>query len=224
MHISDGYLPASTCIGGYALTGLVTWYSLRQIKREKDPTESIPKASLLAAAFFASSSLTIPLPPSSVHPLLNGLLGIVLGYYAFPAILAGLFFQAAMLSHGGLTTLGINALTAGVPALLAHYLFQLSRPLRLRNLWLTSAISFIGGAGGVAITVLMLFGLLIANIPADIDAGVERSTIISTLVIAHITLMLLEGAFTATAVSFLQKTKPELLPKFQKKCSSSLEQ
>ncbi len=42
MHISDGYLPASTCIGGYALTGLVTWYSLGKIKREKDPTESIP--------------------------------------------------------------------------------------------------------------------------------------------------------------------------------------
>lgn len=133
MHISDGYLPASTCIGGYALTSLTTWYSLRKIKREENSTESIPKASLLAAAFFVASSLKLPIPPSSVHPLLNGLLGVVLDCYAFPAILVGLFFQAVMFQHGGLTALGINGLTAGVPAVFAHYLFQFRHRVGLEN-------------------------------------------------------------------------------------------
>ncbi len=212
MHISDGYLLASTCIGGYALTGLTIWYFLRKIKREQNPTESIPKASLLAAAFFVASSIRLPIPPSSVHPLLNGLLGVVLGYYAFPAILVGLFFQAVMFQHGGLTTLGINCMTAGVPAVLAHYLFQFRHRLGLENSLWTSIFGFVAGASGVAITVLAVFVILIANIPLDVDASAERSSIITTLVIAHIPLMLVEGIFTAMIVSFLEKVKPELLP------------
>jgi cobalt/nickel transport system permease protein len=133
MHISDGYLPAQVCAGGYALTGLLTWHSLRQIEKEPDPTAGIPKAALMAALFFLASSFKLALPPTSVNPLFNGLLGIVLGYYAFPAILIGLFFQAAMFQHGGLTTLGSNALTAGIPALIVYHFFQLKYVLRLKS-------------------------------------------------------------------------------------------
>jgi hypothetical protein len=42
------------------ITGLATWYSLRQINRKPDPTAEIPKASLLTAAFFVASSIYIP--------------------------------------------------------------------------------------------------------------------------------------------------------------------
>ncbi|NES73303.1 MAG: cobalt transporter CbiM, partial [Okeania sp. SIO2D1] len=125
MHISEGILPAQLCISGYGITSFITWYSLRQINRLPNPQASIPKASLLTAAFFVASSIHIPIPPASVHLVLNGLLGTVLGYYAFPAILVGLFFQAIMFGHGGLTTLGINALIMGIPALLAYQIFQL---------------------------------------------------------------------------------------------------
>ncbi|NER52196.1 MAG: cobalt transporter CbiM, partial [Symploca sp. SIO1A3] len=125
MHISDGILPASTCILGYATTGGLTWYSLRQINRAQNPQENIPKASLLTAAFFVASWIHIPIPPSSVHLILNGLLGTVLGYHAFPAILIGLFFQAVFFQHGGLSTLGVNAVMIGLPAIFASYLFQL---------------------------------------------------------------------------------------------------
>jgi cobalt/nickel transport system permease protein len=125
VHIPDGILPAQVCAAGYAITGLATWYSLRQINRKPDPTAEIPKASLLTAAFFVASSIYIPIPPASVHLILNGLLGVVLGYFAFPAILIGLLFQALVIGHGGLTTLGVNAAMMGIPALLAYHIFQL---------------------------------------------------------------------------------------------------
>ncbi len=125
MHIPDGFLPPSVAIAGYAVTGGVTWYSLCQINREKNSQEKIPKASLLTAAFFLASLIHIPVPPGSIHLVLNGLMGVVLGYYAFPAILIGLFFQAVMFQHGGLSTLGVNAAIMGIPALLAHYIFGL---------------------------------------------------------------------------------------------------
>ena len=82
---------------------------------------------MLAAAFFVASSIQIPLPPASLHLIFSGLLGAVLGYYAFLAILIGLFFQALFLGHGGFSTLGLNAIIIGVPALVGHAIFQLKR-------------------------------------------------------------------------------------------------
>ena len=186
MHIADGLLPAKVCIGGYAITGLLTWYSLRQIDRQPNPTANIPKASLLTAAFFAASSLRIPIPPASVHLVLNGALGAVLGWYAFPAILIGLFFQSLVVGHGGLTTLGVNAVLIGLPALLASPIFQLRVPLSkwLDAQWATAVCAFMAGATGLGLSALMFFGLVITTLPSGFDATTER-TALSGLLVAH---------------------------------------
>jgi len=221
MHIPDGILPAAVCIGGYATTGAVTWYSLRKINQKDDPREGIPKASLLTAAFFVASWIHIPIPPSSVHLVLNGLLGVVLGYYAFPAILIGLFFQAVMFQHGGLTTLGVNATMMGMPALLAYYLFRIRNVLgpkgdrlggRKNRAYqaLSGIFGFLAGAGGLGIAALIAVALLITTIPTHLDAAAERASIYA-LTLAHVPLMVIEGAFTALVVLFLQRVSPELL-------------
>jgi len=210
MHIPDGILPASIIVAGYATTGGGTWYSLRQIKRDKNPQENIPKASLLTAAFFVASWIHIPVPPVSVHLILNGLLGTILGYYALPAILIGLFFQAVMFQHGGLSTLGVNATMFGIPAIVAYHLFQLRHKVGKNNRVWTGVFAFLAGAGGLGVSVVIFFFLIVTNIPANIDAAVERNVIYG-LVLAHIPLMLIEGAFTAAVALFLMRVKPELL-------------
>ncbi|MGK7879318.1 MAG: energy-coupling factor ABC transporter permease [Crocosphaera sp.] len=103
---------------------------------QKNPTRSypqanIPKASLLTAAFFVGSSIHIPLPPTSIHLILNGLMGTLLGYYAFLAIPIGLFFQAVIFNHGGMSTLGVNTIIMGVPAIAAYHLFRYSIVLKV---------------------------------------------------------------------------------------------
>jgi cobalt/nickel transport system permease protein len=212
MHISEGLLPAQVCFGGYGVTGLVTWYSLRQINRQKDPTEGIPKASLLAAAFFIASSIHVPIPPTSVHFVLNGLLGTLLGYYAFPAIEIGLLFQAIAFGHGGLTTLGVNATIMGIPALIAYHIFQLRFSLgrSLPRRWLTGLFAFLAGAIGLGLAVLVFFSIIIATIPAELDVNTERTAIFG-LMFAHIPLIILEGIFTTMLALFLLRVKPELL-------------
>jgi cobalt/nickel transport system permease protein len=212
VHIPDGLLPAQVCAAGYAITGLATWYSLRQINRKPDPTAEIPKASLLTAAFFVASSIYIPIPPASVHLILNGLLGVVLGYFAFPAILIGLFFQALVIGHGGLTTLGVNAAMMGIPALVAYHIFRLRFALgrALPGQISTALFAFLGGALGLGMAALIFLTLVITTIPADIDANTERNALM-VLSVGHIPLMLLEGTFTAMLVLFLQRAKPELL-------------
>jgi len=210
MHIPDGVLPTAVCLGGYATAGAATWFSLRKISQKENPREGIPKASLLTAAFLVASWIHIPVPPASVHLVLNGLLGVVLGYYAFPAILIGLFFQAVMFQHGGLTTLGVNATVMGVPALLAYYLFRLRNTFGKGNRVGTGLFGFLAGAGGIGLAAVTVFVLLVTTIPAHMDVEAERASIYA-LTLAHIPVMIIEGFFTAALALFLQRVKPELL-------------
>jgi cobalt/nickel transport system permease protein len=210
MHIPDGVLPAHICAAGYAASAPVAWYSIRKIKQAGDPRENIPKAAMLTAAFFVVSWIHIPVPPTSVHLVLNGLLGAVLGYYAFPAIIIGLFFQAVMFQHGGLTTLGVNAIIIGVPALLAYYIFQL-RGLRVLSERLRTGIfGFLAAFVAIGASVALFMAFLIPNIPATLDVSTERAAIF-TLSLSHVPLMAIEGTFTALVAVFLHRVRPKLL-------------
>ncbi len=210
MHIPDGIVPITACAGGYATTAALTWYALRKINQHPDPQAGIPRAALLAAAFFVASWIHIPIPPASVHLVLNGLLGAILGFYAIPAILVGLFFQAVMFGHGGLTTLGLNAMIMGVPALLAAAIFRLRWRFGSGNRSSTAVSGFLAGASGLGLAALLFALVLIATLPATLDAGIERAAIIA-LLLAHIPLMLIEGTLTALVALFLQRVRPELL-------------
>lgn len=213
MHISEGILPPQICLAGYAITGVCTWYSLRQIRKKTNPIENIPKASLLTAAFFVASLIHIPVPPTSIHLLLNGLMGIILGYYAFPAILIGLFFQAVMFQYGGLTTLGVHAAMMGIPALLAYYIFQLSQLKvwgKKKKSWVMLGLAFVAGAGSLAIsaTVYTVLGLIYLS---DNLALTVKQNIIYLVLAGYAIQALIEGIFTVMIVSFLLRVKPDLL-------------
>lgn len=210
MHLPDGILPVTVCAAGYATGGALTWYALRKINQQPNPRARVPQAALLTAAFFVASWIHIPVPPTSVHLILNGLLGVLLGYYAVPAILIGLFFQAVMFQHGGLTTLGVNATMMGLPALLAYVLFRLRFLFGRESRAGTGLAGFLGGAGGLGLAVLIFYGLLVTTIPATLDIRMERAAI-TALALAHIPVVLLEGVFTALVVLFLQRVRPDLL-------------
>ena len=60
---------------------------------------------ILAAHFFVGSLIHVPVGPSSVHVVLNGLLGMLLGWAAFPSIFVALMLQAILFQYGGITVL-----------------------------------------------------------------------------------------------------------------------
>jgi cobalt/nickel transport system permease protein len=210
MHIADGFLPVGVCVAGYGTAALLTGYALRKINRLDNPQQHIPRASMMAAAFFVVSWIHIPVPPTSVHLILNGLLGVVLGYYAVPAILVGLFFQAVMFQHGGLTTLGVNATMMGLPALLCYHLFHFHRFAGSNNRVAIGFFGFLAGGMGIGIATLIFWTLLITTLPTTIQADMEKAALM-TMVVAHIPLMILEGIVTAMVVLFLSRVKPEII-------------
>jgi cobalt/nickel transport system permease protein len=210
MLIPDGILPAEVAVAGYVTAGALTWLSLRQINRRPEPEAGVPKAALLSSAFLVASWIHVPVPPTSVHLVLNGILGIVLGWYAFPAILIGLFFQAVMFQHGGLATLGVNATVMGFPALLAYHFFALRHRLHLESRFWAGTFALLCGAGALILAALIAMALLITTIPSDLDVDAERDAILS-LTLAHIPLGLIEGIFAALLVLYLLRVKPELI-------------
>jgi cobalt/nickel transport system permease protein len=128
VHISDGYLSRPWdglpwLVGGYAVAAGLAYWGTRRIGDEE-----IPRIALLTAAFTVAGGLHINIGPVSVHLILNGLLGAVLGRRAALAVPVGLFLQA-LAGHGGFTTLGINTCVMLIPALLAGWVLR--RPMIL---------------------------------------------------------------------------------------------
>jgi cobalt/nickel transport system permease protein len=156
VHISDGMLSWPWLAAGFALAATLALVGAYRIRDEE-----VPRVALLTAAFFVASSLHLKLGPSSVHLLLNGLVGVVLGRRAPLAILIGVGLQAALLAHGGFSTIGVNACTEAIPALLAGWLFGLLHNSEwVRRGWFRSALvagSAVLWAGSVVFVVTLLW-------------------------------------------------------------------
>ncbi|MEM9246989.1 MAG: CbiM family transporter, partial [Cyanobacteria bacterium P01_F01_bin.153] len=178
--------------------------------------QNIARAALLTAAFFVASSIRIAIPPTSVHFVLVGLMGAILGPLAFPSVVVGLTLQAVLVGHGGLTVLGVNSLILGWPAVVAGLLFRLCH--RWGSSWLgrsrsTLAGGFLAGSIGTALAVGLFFGAVLMGITPDLNPEVEQAATVG-IAIAHAPLVLIEGCFTAAVIGFCQRVYPDLLPDF----------
>jgi len=196
-HIPDGVLSAPVLIGGAVLAVGGLALGLRRLD-EAD----IPKTAILAAVFFTASLVAVPLGPSSIHLLLSGLMGLVLGTRAIPAVFVGLLLQAVLFGFGGLTSLGVDVVDIAFPGVI---LGVLARP------WLASAsparVAAIGG-GVAALAVIGTAGcvsLALALSSADYLPSLR------IVALTYVPLALTEAVVTGFVVAYLAKVKPEVL-------------
>jgi cobalt/nickel transport system permease protein len=196
-HIPDGVLAAPVLIGGALISAGLVVVALRRLDYER-----LPQASVLAAAFFVASLIQVPAGPTSVHLLLNGLMGLLLGWTAVPAILVALVLQAVFFGYGGLVVLGINTLNMAVPALVcALVLTPLMRRARPAGLFRVGALA---GLLGVALTgTLVALSLGLSGQAFRPAAGV--------ILVAYVPLALVEALITGAVVAFLGRVEPALL-------------
>lgn len=199
MHISEGVLCAPVLGAGMVLAAAGTAVGLKKLKEDK-----IPQAAILSAAFFVASLIHVPIGPSSVHLILNGILGLMLGWVAFPSILIALLLQGVLFQFGGITTLGVNTVIMATPAVVCYYLFAgfVHKP---------GAISY---AAAFTCGFLSVFfsGLLVGT--ALMFTQESFLEVAWAVVIAHLPVMFIEGLVALFCVSFLKKVQPELLPKW----------
>jgi len=200
MHIAEGVLSGPVLAAGAAVALAGTVAGLKKMELDR-----VAQTGMLAAAFFVASLIHVPVGPSNVHLILNGIVGLLLGWAAFPAILTALLLQAMLFQYGGLTALGVNTVIMAVPAVASYHLCG---PFILKNPPWAATAAFVCGAGAV-----FLGGVLVGA--SLVFTGENFMEVAGLVVAAHLPVMVIEGIITVFCVTFLKKVKPELLPGFK---------
>jgi cobalt/nickel transport system permease protein len=200
MHISEGVLSGPVLLTGGVLTVAGTAIGLKKLDYER-----IARAGILSSAFFVASLIHVPVGPSSVHLILNGIVGLILGWGAFPVILVALFLQGMLFQFGGLTSLGVNTLIMALPAVCCYYCFG---PFMQRRQGIALAAAFACGFMGI------FLGAVVAGLALMFtEENFLEITIL--MVSANIPVMVIEGLMTAFCVAFFRKVQPDLLPHYE---------
>jgi len=198
VHIAEGVLSASVLGAGAAVAAAGVAIGLRKMDYER-----VPRVAVLSSAFFVASLIHVPVGPSSAHLVLNGLTGMVLGWTAFPALLVALVLQAVLFGFGGLTVLGVNTVTMGLPAIVCYYLFN-PAIIRTNRRACVFGLGFGAGALGIVLGCAMIGVALFAS-------GREFVGVIKLALLAHVPIAVVEGLVTGSVAVFLRKVRPELL-------------
>lgn len=196
MHIVDGALSTGVIVGGSILAVGGIALGLRKLTVER-----IPAAGVLSATFFVASLVHVPIGPSSVHLIMNGLAGLVLGWAAFPALFVGLLLQAVFFGFGGVTVLGVNTLNIALPAVLTYLLCR--RGVAAQSVKVAALWGAVGGGLAIALTTLAVGAALALS-------GEEFVAAAKLVFFAHIPVMAVEALLTGAAVALTRRVKPEL--------------
>ena len=197
MHISEGVLSAPVLITGAAVAAAGISVGLKKMDNEK-----IPQVAVLSSAFFVASLIHVPIGPSSIHLVLNGINGLLLGWLCFPSIFVALALQAILFQFGGITVLGINTINMAIPGIICYYIFG---NLIIRK---NRFISFIS-AFACGFFAIFFSGIFVAL--SLVLTGQSFLPVAKLILVAHLPVMIIEGIITLFCVAFLQKVKPQIL-------------
>jgi len=204
MHIMEGFLPAKHALAWGGVSAPFVALGVRSLGRRMRENPGLKMLAGVSAAFaFVLSALKLPsLTGSSSHPTGTGLGAVLFGPFAMaPVALVVLLFQALLLAHGGLTTLGANVFSMGVvgPAV-AWTVFRLARaaPIPLgTSVFLAAmtadlatyatttvqlALAFPDPAGGIVASLVKFASVFaVTQIPLSVSEGLLSALILNAL-------------------------------------------
>lgn len=160
MHIMEGYLPAGYCVawGAICLPFLIAGF-LSLKKRLQENRKNMTLIAMAGAFVFVISSLKIPsVTGSCSHMTGTGLGAILFGPTAVSILgLIVLVFQALLLAHGGLTTLGANTFSMAIAGpLVAYGIYRLCKKLNVNRKVGVFLAAFLGDLFTYCVTSLQL--------------------------------------------------------------------
>ncbi len=211
MHIMEGYLPGGFCIawGVLCLPFLAAgFFSIRKTLREH--RNLITLLAMSGAFVFVISSLKIPtMFGSCSHMTGTGLGAILFGPTAVSILgLIVLLFQALLLAHGGLTTIGANTFSMAIAGPFVSWgIYLLCKKVRINRkvgIFLAAAL---GDLFTYCITALQL---ALAH-HADVTMGEALVEFLAVFAPTQVPLAIIEGIITVLIVMGLETyAKPEL--------------
>jgi cobalt/nickel transport system permease protein len=200
MHIMEGYLPLTHAVAWAAVSAPFLAYGVHSLNRRMNAS---PHARLLLGACVLSALKLPSVTGSCSHPT-----GIGLGAMLFaPSIMVVmgtivLLFQALLLAHGGLTTLGANAFSmAIVGSFVSYAVYRCSLRLRLP---MSVAVFLAAALGDLATYATTSFQLALAFPDAASGVAGALGKFMAIFMLTQIPLALSEGLLSVLVMNLLR--------------------
>jgi len=212
MHIMEGFLPITFCVlwGVICVPFLVVGFM--NIRKRLDENRQMMMLLALTGAFvFVISSLKIPSVTGSCSHMTGTGLGAILFGPCVTSILGiiVLIFQAILLAHGGLTSLGANTFSMAIAGPFISYgIYKLCQKLKVNKM---VAIFLAASLGDLFTYCITSFQLAMAY-PSEVG-GVMASAVkfLGVFAPTQLPLGIVEGILTVVIVIGLESfAKPEL--------------
>ncbi|WP_332507352.1 energy-coupling factor ABC transporter permease [Peptostreptococcus sp.] len=212
MHIMEGYLPAIHCVVWAAICLPFLVLGVINIKKTvKNSPKTIMILAMSGAFIFVVSSLKIPsVTGSCSHMTGTGLAAILFGVTSSSVLgIIVLIFQAILLAHGGLTTLGANTFSMAIAGPIAVYLlYNLGKKLKVNR----RLNIFIAAALGDLITYCVTSIQLAVAYPSPTGGvAVSMAKFLAVFAPTQVPLAIIEGILTVLIIIGLESyAVPEL--------------
>jgi cobalamin biosynthesis protein CbiM/cobalt ECF transporter T component CbiQ len=207
----EGFLPPLWCLFWYLVSLPFFIWGVKRIKvifREHPEQKLILAVS--GAFIFVLSSLKLPsVSGSSSHPTGTGLSTILYGP-AITSVLATivLVFQALLLAHGGITTLGANVFSMGIAGpFVAYFAFK---GLRKAKASIGASVFVAAFLADMITYVVTSFQLALAY-PSGGSVLVSFEAFLAVFAVTQIPLAIAEGILIVIFFNFLTKSRPEII-------------
>ncbi|MBG9979513.1 energy-coupling factor ABC transporter permease [Facklamia sp. DSM 111018] len=212
MHIMEGYLPLKHALIWGALCIPFIGMGIKKLSDVLANNRKVIIVLAMAGAYaFVLSALKIPsVTGSSSHPTGTGLVTIFFG----PSIGAVvsfvvLIFQAILLAHGGLTTLGANTFSMGIVGPLVTYaIYKIGKTSKLNKHF----VIFLAAALGDLMTYVATSIQLALAHPSAVGGVMESFTkFASVFAVTQVPIAIIEGILTVVVIMSLESVaKSEL--------------
>ncbi len=204
MHIGEGMLPASWSIAWGVVCLPFVLYGFRSIGKRVNATPKVKILLAMCGAFaFVLSALKIPsVTGSCSHPTGVGLAAILFGPTITSVLgLIVLVFQALLLAHGGITTLGANTFSMAIAGPIVSWL-------------VFKGLKKVNGSTAVCVFFAAALGDLATYVVTSLQLGVVFGGFVKFLgvfALTQIPLAIAEGLLTVVIFNILEKySKTEL--------------
>lgn len=208
MHIMEGFLPMKWCLIWYLLSLPFVLYSYRFVARLVKETPKMKTTFALSAAYtFILSALKMPSVAGSSSHLTGTTLGtLALGPASMPLVgVIVLLFQALLLAHGGISTLGANTFSLAIAGpFVAYALYRGLTQLRLPQGLVIFLATFCGSMATYVVTSFQL-----AIVYPDATTGVLGAAwkFLGIFAVSQVPLSLLEGLLTMFVLGLLKESQ-----------------
>jgi cobalt/nickel transport system permease protein len=219
LHIPDGFLSLPVSLVTWVLAIALIAISLRQAQAEYQE-RTVPLMGVCAAFIFAAQMINFPIPGGTSGHLLGGTFaGVLLGPWAGSLVMVVVFIvQATLFQDGGLTVLGANIANMGLVGTFGgYYLYRTIRYALGRD----TLRGILTGTAIAAWTSVFVASVICA-FQLALSGTVPIGVALTAMAFWHLMIGVGEAVITVVAVSYVLRTRPDLLYRSPRQASIDL--